>query len=278
MTTKDDPQQLLRDSRTYFEPMLYSHSAPQEYQGRFLNNRAVFTHFSRKITLKNTADLLLNDFFDVYKNYNNHELLPYLSETVLLQDNIVLMLLKSIQSNAQDSLTLHRFERLEEVCEELSNMDVDQLQDCFADSETVIPILNLADYLIQTGEKSLEVFGETYLRIAAVVCERLCYSSQKPRVNSLNGILLLQRGKVNEAISMLTASHETSNFADFTHEINPLVLSSSKTLNELEKGQGRQKWINKAESLKSALKIQDWSIQIASLMLPKTFTQLLDGK
>ena len=220
----------------------------------------------------------MNDFFEVYQTYSQQELLPYLPETVLRQNNIVLMLLKSIQSNAQDKLALHRFETLEDVCEKLKVMNHYQLQDCFPDSESVIPLLNLSDYLLQTGESSLEVFGETYLRIAGVVCERLGFSSQLPRLNTLNGILHLQRGNVKEAVSMLTVSDETSNFADFTHEINPLILSSSKTLNDYEGGLGQRIWIQKAENLRSALKIPDCSLEMASLMLPKGLTQLLDCK
>lgn len=276
MIIKGNSSEELEICLKYIDPNIYSEYTDLSNQGMFLNNRAVLLYNYRNLCKKNPENEMLNDLFEVYQNFSSHHSLPFQPEQQLNKNNLILMLLRSIQVLTEDRIMMHRLENLNEVEELIETMDLEELNEIYFESERVIPLINLADYLMQGRDKSLRAFGMAFFRIADKICSRLSFNNHLPRLNTLRAIALLDEGNLNDAEVLLSSSKQTGNFSDYFHEMNPIILSIAKT--SLGDEMMTEKLKEKSKELKRVLKVPLVAVELNSLMMPTDTTELLQGK
>lgn len=242
----------------------------------FANNRGALCFYYMQLTAKDFDNLLLQELYNLNKEYGTMDLLPHFGAKEQTETSILTPLLQSLQMMTLGKIPFHQFVTLDKVHQKVADWSDIEVQALFDEPYKFIPLMNIVDFLLQSGDSSMRQFGLQYLNLAEFFLskgnEDLVFAF-KGRLETLRGAQLLDRGIKdpaskamyhNQAEKLLSSFDETPNFHDYLKEANASMLALMKFK---QGSQGEHDFLSeRAKTLKNLLNISDIAPEFASFI------------
>jgi len=227
---------------------------------QFLNNRGVLAYNYRTLQGEDLSKVLLNEVADINKYTYQSQLDSWKSQDYSDIDILRPLLLSA--NTISGTIPFHSFENIKSIRKAMNKADASTLKLTFPDWTTLLPLVNIGDYLTQTTIEDLKIIGDNYLALAKIVARKLDYTDILPRIDSLLGIRFLEQGDDQK----LSPYIKTPNHLDYIKELNAISLSIYyRDQGELADARLLE---DKAVVFRKILNIQPLSAEWAMMMIP----------
>lgn len=264
----DSDMDLIKNTLSFFDPIIFEHFDLGINKGIFLNNRALGLLGKWRKDTK-LEEKVAEGLIKVYKEYGEYNALPNYEKKKLDELSIVEDLIHSAYILCSGRFAFHKIVDLQNILQELDVISGQELNKLTLEGLGIVPLTNLAEISFQTRDQGISLIGLQFLNIANKMASKISHRGLKSRINTLYGAYFLDIGDAESAEILLTDMSETPNQYDYTKYLNQMLLAMNKQ--GAGDTAGWKAITQRADHIKSVLNVSDYAEELGWIIFPPTF-------